>query len=197
VLQGLADGRVLGSGCATQRAPEVIEMAQSRSVLSVSLVVVALGLAGAACSPAAASLPVAIPTLPAGVASALPTSMEGESGPLACDVVTASMINTALGATVAAPTQAVLELGGSTCDFKDAGISVRVFPNRDAAFLTSMKGSFSGAVDLPGVGDGAWYSSEHATIMVLKGTTAVEVQAPNQNDQAKLAALAAAIAAAL
>jgi hypothetical protein len=175
----------------------VIEMVQSRSVLSVSLAV-ALGLAAAACSSAGASLPVAIPTLPPGVASALPTGgAGGENGPLACDVVTASMINTALGATVAAPTQAVLELGGSTCDYKDAGISVRVFPNRDAAFLTSMKGSFSGAVDLPGVGDGAWYSQTNATIMVLKGTTVVEVQAPNQNDQAKLAALAAAIAAAL
>jgi hypothetical protein len=33
--------------------------------------------------------------------------------------------------------------------------------------------------------------------MVLKGSTVVEVQAPNQNDQAKLAALAAAIAAKL
>jgi hypothetical protein len=166
----------------------------SRSIHSLAIAV-ALGLVVDACSAAGASLPVANPTLPPAVASALPTG--AANGPLACDVVTADMINATLGATVAAPTQAVLELGGSTCDFKDAGISVRVFPKRDASFLTSMKGSFSGAVDLPGVGAGAWYSADNATIMVLQGTTVVEVQAPNQNDPAKLAALAAAIAAGL
>ncbi len=118
-------------------------------------------------------------------------------GPLACDVVTTQMIQQALGATVAAGTQAVLELGGSTCEFKDAGILVRVFPNQDAAFLQSMKGSFKGAVDLPGVGDAAFYSQQNATFMVLKGATVVQVQAPNQNDPVKLATLAAAIAAKL
>jgi hypothetical protein len=141
------------------------------------------------------------PTTPA-VGTGEPTATAGETGgaatgPLACDVVTPAMISSALGVTVGTGTLDTSLISGSTCQYSDAGILVRVFPARDAAFLQSMKGSFSGAVDLPGIGDGAWYSSEHATFMVLKGTTVVEVQAPNQNDQAKLAALAAAIAAAL
>jgi hypothetical protein len=118
-------------------------------------------------------------------------------GPLACDLVTTAMIQSALGTTVAAGTPAVLETGGSTCEFKDAGILVRVFPDRDAAFVQSMKGSFTGAIDVPAVGDAAFYSKDNATIMVLKGSTVVQVQAPNQNDQAKLVALAAAIVASL
>ena len=126
-------------------------------------------------------------------------SSSGGSGtaPLACDIVTNDMIDEALGATVGGGTSQILDLGGSTCEFKDAGILVRVFPNRDASFLQAMKASFSGSVDLPGVGDGAFYSKQNATIMLLKGGTAVQVQAPNQNDQAKLAALAAAIASEL
>jgi hypothetical protein len=121
----------------------------------------------------------------------------GGTAPLACDVVTSDMIDQALGATVGGGISQSLDLGGSTCEFKDAGILIRVFPNRDASFLQSMKATFGGSVELPGVGDGAFYSQQNATLMLLKGTTAVQVQAPNQNDQAKLAALAIAIAARL
>ena len=170
----------------------------TRLRVSLSAGLLAAAVAIAACNSAAGSPGISVPSLPPAIGSLLPSGGTGAGGgPLACDLVTANMINTALGVTVASPTQAVLETGGSTCDFKDAGVSVRVFPDRDAAFLSSMKGTFSGAVDVPGVGDAAWYSAEQSTIMVLKGTTVVEVQAPNQNDQAKLAALAAAIAAAL
>jgi hypothetical protein len=171
-------------------------MAQSRSTAFASMVVLLATLVGG-CASAGSSPPPGATTAPLGSAAETSGTSGAATGPLACDVVTSDMIQAALGKTVAAGTQEVLDLGGSTCAFKDAGITVRVFPDRDAAFLQSMKGSFSGAAELPGVGDGAWYSSPEATFMVLKGTTVVEVQAPNQNDQAKLVALAAAIAAKL
>jgi hypothetical protein len=162
---------------------------------SIVMTIAALGLLAAGCGGTTESTVLA--TLAAGASAQESPAGSAASGPSACDAVTPEMIQAALGVTVGAGTQVVLDLGGSTCDFTDAGITVRVFPDRDAAFLESMKGSFSGAVDLPGVGDGAWYSSDQATFMVRKGVTVVEVQAPNQNDQAKLAALAAAIAAKL
>jgi len=156
---------------------------------------VALAACGGTSAPGSSS-PTAGTTQEAGSASS--AGGGGQSGgPLACDVVTADMIQAALGVAAGTGAQETFEIGGSTCDFKAIGVGVRVFPDRDAKFLASMKGNFSGAVDLPGVGDGAWYSQQNATFMVLKGTTVVEVQAPNQNDQAKLAALAAAIAAKL
>jgi hypothetical protein len=165
------------------------------------LLLAACGQAGsgatATAGSSAASSPAASAATSGGASEAASQGGGCDNEPLACDVVTTEMIQQGLGTTVAAGISTVSELGGSTCEFKDAGIFVRVFPSRDAAFLESMKGSFAGAVDLPGVGDGAFYSSENATFMVLKGTTVVQVQAPNQNDQAKLAALAAAIAAKL
>jgi hypothetical protein len=173
-------------------------LARRRTALTLAALVLGI-LAG--CSPAASSASTAAGTPAAGSSVAATSSAVADgsasaaAGPLACDVVTTGMIQQALGTTVAAGVSQTLDLGGSTCEFKDAGILVRVFPNRDASFLTGMKGSFSGAVDLPGVGDAAFYSQANSTFMVLKGTTVVQVQAPNQNDQAKLAALAAAIAA--
>ena len=165
----------------------IIAPAGAVAVLSLLLAACAAGWASPSIPPAAASAV-------ASAASAL-ASAAGVAVPAACDVVTTADVQAALGGTVAAGKAQQIAQGDTSCDF--GGVLVRVRGGSDAAFLAGIKNSFSDAVDIPAVGDAAFYSKQNATFGFVKGSTFVLIQAPNANDQGKLVALATAVAAKL
>jgi hypothetical protein len=152
-----------------------------------------LSLVLAACGSGAAT-----PSIPPGVASAVASvasaaaSAAGAAAPAACDVVTTADVQAALGGTVSAGKAQQIAQGDTSCDF--GGVLVRVRGGSDAAFLAGIKNSFADAVDIPAVGEAAFYSKQNATVGFVKSGTFVLIQAPNANDQAKLIALATAVA---
>jgi hypothetical protein len=157
------------------------------AALSLLLAACASGSTGPSIPPAAAS---AVASAASAVASAA-----GAAAPAACDVVTTADVQAALGGTIAAGKAQQIAQGDTSCDF--GGVLVRVRGGSDAAFLAGIKNSFSDAADIPAVGDAAFYSKQNATFAFVKGSTFVLIQAPNANDQAKLIALATALAAKL
>jgi hypothetical protein len=159
-----------------------------------ALAALSLLLAACASGSVSPSIPPAAASAVASAASAI-ASAAGAAVPAACDVVTTAEVQAALGGTVAAGKAQQIAQGDTSCDF--GGVLVRVRGGSDAAFLAGIKNSFSDAVDVPAVGDAAFYSKQNATFGFVKGSTFVLIQAPNANDQAKLAALAAAVAAKL
>jgi hypothetical protein len=145
-----------------------------------------------ACSTGTAASPAGGASSPAAQPSAAATAVAAKA---ACDLVTQADVQAAIGGTVAAGKAKQIAEGDTSCDF--GGLLVRVRGSSDAAFLAGIKSSFSDAVDIPLVGDGAFYSNQNATFAFVKGGSFVLIQAPNANDRAKLIALATAIAAKL
>jgi hypothetical protein len=155
----------------------------------------ALSLLFAACASGSStpSIPPAAASAVASAASAVASA--AAPGPAACDVVTSADIQAVLGGTVPDGKAQQIAQGDTSCDF--GGVLVRVRGNSDAAFLAGIRSSFSDAADVPGVGESAFYSKQNATLGFVKNGTFVLIQAPNANDQAKLVALATAVAAKL
>ena len=146
-----------------------------------------------ACSAGTASSPAGGASSPA--AQGTPAPSMAASAKAACDLVTQADVQAALGGTVAAGKAQQIADGDTSCDF--GGVLVRVRGGSDAPFLSGIKSSFADAVDIPLVGDAAFYSNQNATFAFVKSGTFVLIQAPNANDRAKLIALATAIAAKL
>lgn len=142
----------------------------------------------------------ATPSIPQGAASAVASAASAVASavgaaPAACDLVTSADVQAALGGTVPTGKAQQIAQGDTSCDF--GGVLIRVRGGSDSAFLAGIKNSFADAADIPAVGEAAFYSKQNATFAFVKGGTFVLVQAPNANDQAKLIALATAVAAKL
>lgn len=141
----------------------------------------------------------AAPSKPTTAAAAAPTpDLSAPVLPRACDAVTPDMLTGALGGSFVAGRATQAPGSGTACVFADGGLTVAVSPGGGLIF-DALRTSYTDAVEVPGVADGAYYSKASSVLVFLKGSAVGQLFAADAayNDQARMAALATAIAARL
>lgn len=91
----------------------------------------------------------------------------------ACDIITAADVEQVFGV-AAEPTPKVSETKGiSDCRYDTVGLVVLVDSAKGDRRFAGARSTYAGATDVPGIGDGAFFSESESAFVVLKSRTSV------------------------